>query len=276
MFYFVSDLHYGLSQKGDASVHRLAQILERESGTQDALLIGGDLAVDDTSVRDCLRAFRGFRGRRYAILGNHDLWVAPGDQSLARYTRLQTLLDAEGFHPLEERSAIVDGWGLVGALGWYDYSFKDNLGISDDCYREKRDPETGTVIWNDARHVHWHMDDIEATDWQLRKLDDRLHELRGAERIIALVHHVPHKDLLVHPRFLVPKRWRFANAFLGSNRFAERLEADPRVSLVVNGHIHMARSTRRGRVAYHSIGGDYLAKQLLAFDGRVIRRTTIS
>lgn len=276
MFFFVSDLHFGINPVGDASVRRLADKLAREANARDVLLIGGDLAVDDDSVRVCLQLFRGFPGRRFAILGNHDVWVGAGDNSLDRHARLQLLMMDEGFHPLEEQSAIVDGWGLVGALGWYDYSFKDKaLGIPDRNYREKRDPATENVIWNDALNVVWNMDDAQATDWQIIRLSERLRELRSAERIIALIHHVPHKDLLVHPRWVVPKRWRFANAFLGSNRFAERLESDSRVKLVVNGHIHMPRSTRRGSVNYHSIGGDYFEKQALTFDGDRVRRLAV-
>lgn len=276
MHYFISDLHYGVCQKGDASVHRLANMLERESTAQDTLFIGGDIAIDDPTVRACLRAFNGFRGRRFAILGNHDLWVEPGDHSLARHARLQNILDEEGFHPLEEKSVIVNGWGFIGALGWYDYSFKDNLDIPESCYREKRDPHTGFVVWNDARYVRWNMTDEEATEWQVQKLRARLSEVQDAERVVALVHHVPHKDLLVHPRFLVPKHWRFANAFLGSNQLAEVLEQDPRVKHVINGHIHMSRSTKRKHIEYTSIGGDYDAKQLLAFDGKNLKRISIT
>jgi hypothetical protein len=84
--------------------------------------------------------------------------------------------------------------------------------------------------------------------------------------------------LLAFPRarWLVPKQWRFANAFLGSSRLSETLEADPRVKLVVNGHIHMSGHVSSNSVEYHSIGGDYFAKQLLAFDGRHVLRTTVS
>ena len=278
MFFFASDLHYGVNAKGDSSVERLADKLSREGSDRDALFLGGDLATDDDQVRRCLRLFHGFRGRRYAILGNHDVWVRGGDNSLARHARLQHLMADEGFHPLEEQSAVVDGWGLVGALGWYDYSFKDKLGIADKNYREKRDPISGAVIWSDARNVSWSMDDVEATDWQVGHLQTRLAEIRGAERVLALIHHVPHKDLLAFPkaRWLVPRQWRFANAFLGSNRLSETLEADPRVKLVVNGHIHMAGHVTHGSVEYHSIGGDYFSKQLLAFDGRRIQRATVS
>jgi predicted phosphohydrolase len=275
LHYFISDLHYGVNRKGDACVARLAERLRGEASAKDVLFLGSDLGTDDATVAACLGLFRSFPGRRFGILGNHDVWVEPGDTSLARHARLQKLLDEEGFHPLERRSAVVDGWGLVGAMGWYDYSFRDPIGVPDASYREKRDPDTGFVVWNDARFVRWEMSDEEATEWQVQTLRARLAELAGVERILALVHHVPHKDLLFHPRFLVPRRWRFANAFLGSNRLAEVLEADSRVREVVNGHIHTARSARHARVRYHSIGGDYVVKQILAFDGRCWVRSMV-
>jgi putative phosphoesterase len=277
VFFFASDLHYGMNAKGDSSVERLADKLSREGNDNDALFLGGDLATDDEHVRRCLRLFHEFRGRRYAILGNHDVWVDAGDNSLARHARLQNLMSNEGFHPLEEQSAMVDGWGLVGAMGWYDYSFADAaLGIDLRSFREKREPWTNRVVWTDATRVRWDMNDLQATAWQIGRLHARLAEVSGAERVIALLHHVPHKRLLVHPRWLVPKQWRFANAFLGADGFGRLLEEDGRVKLAVNGHIHMSRETRQGSTRYASLGGDYYRKQVIAFDGAQVRRMTIS
>jgi hypothetical protein len=120
------------------------------------------------------------------------------------------------------------------------------------------------------------MNDASATEWQPTRLAARLKEVESAARLIALLHHVPRKSLLVHPRWFVPEPWHFARAFLGFNRFYELVEADPRVKLIVNGQTHWARSTRRRSVECHPPGGDDVEKQLLAFDGKRLRRSSIA
>jgi hypothetical protein len=73
---------------------------------------------------------------------------------LARHTRLQHILEQEGFHPLEERSTVVDGWGTIGALGWYDDAFRDEaIGVPEEYCRQTRSPISEHVIWNDARYA---------------------------------------------------------------------------------------------------------------------------
>lgn len=278
MFFFASDLHLGANAKGDAAVARLAERLERESGPKDVLLLAGDLATNDDQLIRCLQMFRRrFRGTCAGILGNHDIWVGPDGDSLERYRFGQTLLEREGFQALEEHAMLHDGWGLVGAMAWYDGSFADaSLNIPIQNYLEKREPWKNRVIWADATRVRWNMNDPQATAWQHERMQKRLEEVSGAERVIALLHHLPHKRLLVHPRWLVPKRWRFANAFLGSSLFGNLLETDGRVRLAVNGHIHLARSHRSGSLRYESIGGSYTDKQLVTFDGAQVRRVTVS
>jgi len=110
--------------------------------------------------------------------------------------------------------------------------------------------------------------------WQEEKLRMRLDAVRGVRETVAMTHHLPTSRLLHRPpfRWLKPKRWHFVNAFMGSERYAALLSREPAVRTVICGHIHRAGSARIGRQDYHSIGGDYVRKQLLVVeDGRVTR-----
>lgn len=271
--FFASDLHYGVGQEGDAAVRTLAGDLRPpNAGTDDVLILVGDLATDDAALRACLALFVGFPGRKFAVAGNHDIWIEGDASSWIRYRRVMKLFRAAGFHPLEEEPARMDGVGIAGSMGWYDYSFKDEeLGIPARAYAAKTFPGRSSPSWNDALYARWGMTDAEMTAWQADRLDRHLASIADCREKIVAIHHVPTKRLLYHPRWLVPTEIRFANAFLGSERFAG-IACARGVDLVVNGHIHLAGSARIGGTSFASIGGDYCKKQLIIREGGQLTR----
>jgi predicted phosphohydrolase len=271
--FIASDLHYGVGEKGDGSVRALAKHVCDRGGEDDVLLLGGDLATDDAHIRSCLALFSGFSGKRAAIAGNHDVWMEDGRNSLERYKGLPTLFRAGGFHPLEEEPFIVDGVGFAGTMGWYDLTFRDEgISVPLEAYRKKVYPGPESAVWGDAIHARWGCTDEEVAEWQRSRLEHQLKQLAGTRETIVLTHHVPTKNLLVQPRFLVPKMWRFLNAFLGSERLGETVRRLAPESLVVNGHIHRSGSSRKGPTSFISIGGDYDEKQLVIKEGRNTKR----
>jgi 3',5'-cyclic AMP phosphodiesterase CpdA len=274
--FFISDLHYGTGSECDAAVRALSRHVNEEGKKDDALVIVGDIAVDDRSLSECLSLFSAFRGRKAAVAGNHDVWTT-GDP-LDRYRRLPSLFRSAGFHPLDEEPMAVGRVGFAGVMGWHDRTFRDpSLGIAESAYREKRYPEDDRVLWNDALYARWSAGDDEIAAWQAALLDAHVRALRGVREVVLAVHHVPTTALLVHPRWMVPRMWRFMNAFLGSERLGEvaRKHAD-RVRLIVNGHIHMARQASAAGQVFVSIGGGDHRKQLLVREGDAIRRMTFS
>jgi len=262
--FFASDLHYGVNGEGDAAVRSLAEHLRSpRTSKDDILILVGDLATNDATLRECLALFSGFTGRKFAVAGNHDVWLEEDLSSWTRYRRLSVLFRAAGFHPLEDEPVVIDGVGIAGAMGWYDYSFKDEeLGIPMEAYRSKTPPGQVRPVWNDANLVRWGMTDEEVTRWQAERLERHLMALEGCREKILAIHHVPTKRLLFHPRCLVPVEMRYANAFLGSETFGE-IACLYGVSFVVNGHIHMAGAARIGKTSFMSIGGGYRSKQLI-------------
>ncbi|HTM68025.1 MAG TPA: metallophosphoesterase [Candidatus Binatia bacterium] len=271
--FFASDLHYGVNGQGNAAVRALATHLRSPNASRDdVLVLVGDIATDDKALRACLRLFREFPGRKLAVAGNHDVWVEGEESSWTRYRRLSAIFRAAGFHPLEDEPIVIGGTAFAGSMGWYDYSFRDEeIGMPFRAYEKKTLPGAEHPLWNDANLVRWGMSDQDVTRWQAERLERHLSALAGSDDIVLAIHHVPTKRLLFHPRCLVPRETRFANAFLGSERFAE-IACLHRVALVVNGHIHMAGDARIGETRFASIGGDYRGKQLIVRDrGRLVR-----
>ncbi len=272
--YLTSDLHFGLSERGDKATRVLAEEIERSATSDDVFILAGDLANDDATFFKCLSLFSHFPGRKLAIAGNHDVWVEEGgdDDSWARYQRLPNLMREAGFRSLEEEPVIIGGIGVVGSMGWYDYSFRDDIGIANAAYRSKIYPGERGPLWSDAHRVRWGFTDEQMVGFQLRRLERHLTDLKNVGEILAVIHHLPTKKLLFHPRFLIPKHWRFANAFLGSECFGQLLLETPNVRHVISGHIHASRSARIGNIIFRTIGSDYVAKTLLILeDGRFQR-----
>ena len=81
-----ADLHYDIA-RSRGPTERLADDVCRRGG--DALVLVGDTAGARLEpLRDCLRLFGRFEGRKLLVVGNHCLWCRNGEDSMARYERL--------------------------------------------------------------------------------------------------------------------------------------------------------------------------------------------
>ena len=271
MLYVTADLHFDHGAGGRRAVEALAAELASIGTPDDVLVFNGDLGNSDATVRACLACFRDFPGTRLGVAGNHDIWVDPGESSWDRYRRLTDLFTDARVHPLEEEPVVIGGVGYAGSMGWYDYSFRDDIGVPYEAYVEKALPSEG-VAWGDLRYAHWGMSDEAFTEWQLVRLECHLGALASVPEVRVFTHHVATKRLLVHPRAMVPKPWRFLNAFLGSDQFATLIGRFPNVTDVINGHIHRNGEVRLGPTRYASLASGKSTRQLLTIDGRTLSR----
>ncbi len=264
-FYITSDLHYGHRRKADEVTRQLARYVCENP--VDAFLLGGDIGANPQAIRDCLLLFKDFPGKKLVVPGNHDVWLDKGwntQDSLELHDSILTdVFDECDFHPLHMAPLTVNGLAFVGSMGWYDYSFRDDIGIPFECYETKTPPWSPMPIWSDARFARFPMNDVDLTHLLNERMQRQLSDVSSAEQVVAMVHHVVDKSLLIHPRTRVPTQWRYANAFLGSNCHGEALTQDPRVQQIFSGHIHMERYSPLGSVASYTLGSDYRKKQLL-------------
>ena len=279
-----ADLHYEIA-RSRGPTERLAKRACKLGG--EAIVLVGDTAgADPTPLRECLRLFGAFPGRKLLVAGNHCLWCRPGENSLDRYRRLlPALAEEEGFILLDHQPVVIDNVGLVGSVGWYDYSFRDrSLGIPKAFYRAKVAPGAAArmgahyelfaryraqldqshlaigTIWMDGVHVNLPMSDEEFVDVLAEKLAGQIKQVTGrCRRIIAFVHHLPFRELVPQDR---PPRFAFAAGFMGSQRLGEVLLADEKVTHVYCGHSHWPAKAEIGRLTAISIGSTYTEKQL--------------
>lgn len=282
--FFASDLHFD-AEPGASVVVEMANYLRQTATPDDVLVLGGDYANDDQTLLECLELFEAYPGPKLAIAGNHDVWqpIDEATSSLERYAGLSALFERAGFHPLEDDPVVVNGVGFAGAMGWYDYSFREpTLDVPLAVYQDKRLPQSSEPVWNDARYVDWGRTDPEVTEWQLTRLRKQLDQLSEADKIIVVTHHVPTSGLLrprwlptfVPRRLVVPQKWLILNTYLGSRRFGDLLtEYDDQIDVALCGHIHLGRKTVQDGIVFISNGSNYRRKELLIYnEGRITRR----
>jgi predicted phosphodiesterase len=292
-----ADLHYDI-ERSQTPTRELA---ERVCGMEaDALLLLGDVAGRETQiVSDCLHLFDGFRGAKFFVAGNHDIWCLPGESSLERLeSTLPRLCREAGFHPLDIEPAEIDGVGIVGSMGWYDYTFlPDGLGIPLRFYQAKVAPgaaerlpgyeslvaqrndvadwawELG-IRWMDGEHVRLPMSDEALCDRLLARLASHLDwASRTCRPIVVGLHHVPFRELV--PLFSTDPaamelqhdpKWAFTAPYMGSRRLGELLLQHPNVAHVYCGHTHFPARTRQHHLQCINVGCTYAQKRLEVLD----------
>lgn len=278
-----ADLHYDILRSREPA-RRAAESICHDGG--DALVLAGDTAGADLDrLREALALFADFPGRKLVVPGNHCLWCAGDENSLDRYERvLPALADECGFSVLDFHPVQLGAVGLVGSIGWYDYSFRDeSLGIPLPFYAAKVAPGAAAYYQEYAELIDEHRDRLNdehleiSSRWMdgvrvslgmsdeqfARRVEDRLAgqlaDLASrVEKIVAVVHHLPFIELVPQGR---PPRFAFAAAFMGARRLGEVLLACPKVTHVYCGHSHWPDRRTVGHIQAVNIGSTYTEKR---------------
>src|SRR5688572_9575180 len=137
-----ADLHYNHAKSrplADELIDRInARLLETPF---DALLLVGDTAVaDGDALERCLDRFH-FAGPKLFVAGNHELWTAGQDSYRLFTDDLLRRVRGLCWLWLEGEPVVIDGVGVAGTVGWYDYSFaQPELGVPRRFYEQKVSP----------------------------------------------------------------------------------------------------------------------------------------
>lgn len=227
-----------------------------------------------------------------AVAGNHDIWRRP----LSRPKDSLTWLDETwpeicrraGVHCLDKKALIVASQealpparltevspkvavqyarsgaalsgniGIVGSIGWYDYSLGDP-NTPREIYARKT---FGKYKWMDGEYVILPdgMDDESFTRLTIDRISKQIALVRDhVESIISVTHMCPFRKLHVPgtPYF---------DAFGGSVRIGEMLLMEPKVKYAICGHRHVVNRAKIGHIDAVMIGSDYEAPEYVALE----------
>lgn len=276
-----SDLHYDIARSIEPTRALAEEICSLRA---DGLLLLGDAAGRDLDiVSECLHLFDRFAGRKFFVAGNHDIWVEPGGDSRRKLEQDVPAACVEAdFHPLDLEPARLGGVGLVGSIGWYDYSFRPRrlkiplrfyehkiapgAAARFDRYRHLLDetddvPDSAMRIgsrWMDGEYVRLDMSDVAFCGRLLERLNVHLDATAGqCDRIVVGTHHLPSRGILPESR---DPCWAFATAYMGSEAFGQAILACPHVKFAFSGHSHRGMCARCDNVTFVNVGCTYTHK----------------
>lgn len=279
-----ADLHYN-HPRSQPLADELIDAMSAAGG--DVLLVVGDTATSaGDGLERCLSRFR-FAGPRLIVAGNHELWTTEPNSYELFVEQLPRRVRALGWQWLETEPFMRGQAGIVGSIGWYDYSFAPpELGIPRRFYEHKVSPGAARRLeefaslfepaddvppasleavarWNDGRYVKLHRSDEAFLHEILARLETQLQSLATARHVIAAIHHLPFRQLLPPPH---NAQWDFAKAFLGSPRIGDLLLRFRNVQHVVCGHSHLPGEAFIDGVHAINIGSGYRSKSYRTID----------
>ena len=279
-----ADIHYNHPRSrtlADELIDRLNQI------EADVLLLIGDTAVTEgAALEECLGRFR-FDGPKLFVPGNHELWTREGDSYSILTRELPSRVRSMGWRYLPEEPFVRGDMGIVGSLGWYDYSLAPaDLAIPGRFYRAKISPGAAARFeehahllsdrsdippaamevmarWNDGKFVKLGRSDEAFLEELLAVMERQLRELSELKHVVAAVHHLPFAELLPPSR---SAQWDFAKAYLGSPKIGELLVKFRNVKTVLCGHSHFPAEATVGGIRAINIGSGYRVKTHVLLD----------
>jgi hypothetical protein len=257
-----------------------------QAGGDVLLLIGDTAGADGNDLEECLSLFN-FPGPRLFVAGNHELWTRSDDSYRIFKQDLPRRVRALGWQWLQDDPFISGPVGIVGSIGWYDYSFApEHLQVPRRFYQHKIAPGSASrtegyeflfqdqpappptaldifARWNDGRHVKLHRDDERFVDELAVQLDVQLTGMPSLSQVVVAMHHLPFHELLPPHR---SNQWDFARTFLGSDRLGQVLEKYPNVKHLLCGHTHLADERTIGHIQAVNVGAGYRWKTWRTLD----------
>jgi 3',5'-cyclic AMP phosphodiesterase CpdA len=228
----------------------------------DAIVLAGDLAHGFEAFDKCVALFAKLGVPVAVLAGNHDLWrdhrLGLGSEDLWG-GKLRAAVEHHGAVWLEKKTLRVRDVGVVGSIGWYDYSAVDPaIRASDEQLAAFK-----ATVNRDAHEMDWARDDRSFAAKVGAAFLKRLHTVnaRKGVRAVVAVTHVPvlEEQIARKPGNVA---WGASNAYFGNLTLGRQIMKCPKLAAVVSGHTHVARQADvprpgLGPVRTWVIGSDY-------------------
>lgn len=251
----VSDIHsdvnkVGYREDGDEWVKfsdRFNDILH-EYKEIDIIMCAGDISPSVPELQHTLKLINESIDAQYYVFvpGNHDVWeledkINPGITQKKYDVILKDVVERANFHYLPNNPLIIDDKiGIIGSIGWYDYSFRptqydDYLKQIGTWYDTKR---LEGKVWNDVNFTNWGMTDQEVTKLLVNQLKEDYQKTNEVSQKIAVIHHVPFKEGVIYKNNI---DWDFFSTFVGAACFGDMFR-QWKIDVVIHGHTHFPKT----------------------------------
>lgn len=262
-----ADIHYASLMDRERLELYLASLVEQKA---DILIIAGDLCTfgaEDKSFKELVSILGAFPGRVLFTPGNHDLWTANDSFNLLTI-QIPEISKKYGCHILDGNPYVIGGTGIVGSVGWYDYTFHEipehlrkifcryiykfscssgekiikweEIGyeelLSKSCSVSEDGENWKQGTWTDKYYIHWKLTDEQFLDFTIKTLEKDIQEIYDkVDSIIAVIHHLPFIEFVPESENPI---FGFHRAYLGSVKIGKLLQKYPKIKQVFFGHSH--------------------------------------
>jgi hypothetical protein len=273
---FTSDLHVDVTRMNREIVPAMAIYLAESR--PDVFILCGDISPRLPDLEETLKAFAALDCSRFFVAGNHDVWLqravdgAPrAYDSCQKYRELiPDLCERNHFTCLGEKERIVDGLGFAGAMGWFDYSFRNRALDGEIEMKDYLRGRFRNLQWNDFVHTEWNslaecpggegtgskLDAPCISSWMAQSLREQLVRLAASaplRGIVVATHFLPVKE---HMRYAGDPLLDFSSAYLGTEMMGGLIEEFPLIKWWICGHIHVkiARQWKQATITTSPLG----------------------
>jgi putative phosphoesterase len=197
----------------------------------DHVIVAGDMAGGAARCIQYIEELEQLSGARLSYVpGNHSIWT--DNDSWQEYDLLRNHPSSLIGKPL----LLGDTWAVIGDMGWYDYTYREDSWTREDCASRKE------LYWRDSVFAKFGMDDEAVTNRMLDSFRTQL-EAHRDRNVVFVNHFIPYRDYV--PISSHSQVWNMIRPFMGSARIGDLLDESPHVRHVIFGHVHWRFGTKR-------------------------------
>lgn len=249
-FALISDLHIDINEKRRSNIFTRSFFDYVSTLSIDGLIVTGDIAGKNSYLDKFFRLGSELEiDYRIFVPGNHDVWVNHQAEGLSWFQLeqyLPQLCQKYGWYYLPGDPLSIDEIGIVGTMGWYDYSLRnkiwdDKVVLSD--YRRKINPQNG-YRWMDRSFAQFgNFSDKDLVFHFLQQLnsDIQLSLENNPSKMVVCTHFVPFQDFIQYRGIIA---YDYFTAFYGSAKCGELIlsyTSNLKEMAVVFGHVHQPK-----------------------------------
>jgi predicted phosphodiesterase len=273
-----SDIHIDKQKNAESSnlCKHIREYVTQHPNEEIIFAILGDVSQNLLKLQNYLAEFSSLEIPKLFVAGNHDIWLQTISDN-SPYTSLNSfeiytsilpdICKNTGFQYLDQNPFVSNRVGIVGNIGWYDFSFFSPLEPSSSkpltfVRRSTNEEFSWTEItyedlvkkelwnsdahhkpiricaWNDLFYVKWPsgIDDVEFCHICYKTINQQFQEIDSTiDHLVFLSHHVLFEDCIY--RYSSYEK-EFYNAYRGCKFLGDFVLTHPKLRKILCGHTH--------------------------------------
>jgi predicted phosphodiesterase len=273
-----SDIHVDKEKSASPTslCNQIQDYVAQNPSEEIIFAILGDVSQNLLTLHNFLATFSSLEIPKLYVAGNHDIWSQKSLidspykslDSLEIYTSvLPEICKKTGFHYLDQEPFVTNRVGIIGNIGWYDFSFfspvephvsksltfvrrssnqqflwsemrYEDLASKQLWANDEHHNPIRICAWNDLFYIKWpkSMDDIDFCHMCYSTINQQFQEIDSSiDHLLFLSHYVLFENCIC--RYSSYEK-EFYNAYRGCKFLGDFVVMHPKLRKVLCGHTH--------------------------------------